>query len=232
MITTINLQYGAYIMSGENDTNDENNKTPLEETFDIPSIKEINGTVTNSSDTDSDDQEDDSEQLDENYFDSFENLSPEDVNSVKDQLKKTKKQLQQIKDYEYQNQKIKEYDKDVKDIHTKAIDNFEEIMSTALNMEASQGSKYLTAATKLLDIALDAKNSSFDRHMEMAKLQFQKEKEDNKQDPRVVHGTDNDEEEHESPEDVVGTFNRNDILYGSNEENNNDSDESNDEDSS
>ncbi|ASV44313.1 hypothetical protein PBI_SCTP2_298 [Salicola phage SCTP-2] len=202
------------------DENNSQNRTPLEETFDLPSLKEVNEQVTNNmKDNLEDDQDNDeevsteNENYDDDYFNGFDDMTPEEAQNLKDRLNKTKSDLEQIRQYEYQNEKVKEYEKGVKDVHKRALDNFDEIMQTALTMEASQGSKFLTAATKLLDIALDAKNSSFDRHMKMAKMQFEREKEEKKRDPREVYTSEAEEEEKDSDE-VVGQFDRNQILYG------------------
>lgn len=226
-------------------SDNDDKRTPIERTLDLPSLKEINEAVDNENpdksnsnnasvedDLDSYDDEDFISQYASDDFDEDDsytpNYTPEEAKAIQQELMRSKKEIQKIKDLEYQNEIIKKYDEDVKDIHKKAINNFEDIMATALNMEPSQGSKYLSAATKLLETALSAKNSSFDRHLKMAELQLEREKENNKKDPREIKvpAQTNNGESYEQEDDskVVGQFDRNSALREFEEE---DDDQSN-----
>lgn len=158
------------------------NKTPLEETFNLPSIDEINKEFSNENIENS---KDDSEELDDmkDYLAEIENSDwdedeMEDPESLKKQIAETQRKLDELEEQKRQLKSLKKYHTDVDSIHKTAMDKFDEIMTVAMTMEANAGSKYLASATKLLDIALNAKNSAMDREIEMAKLQLRKEKQD------------------------------------------------------
>ena len=162
-------------------------KTPLEEAFDLPSIDEINSkfsdeSIKNSEDQDEevedseiDDMKDYLKELENSDWDEDDIQNPEEL---KKQIAQTQKKLDTLEEQKRQLKSLTKYHQDVDSIHAIAMDKFDEIMTVALTMEASAGSKYLASATKLLDIALSAKNSSMDREIEMAKLQLRKEKQD------------------------------------------------------
>jgi hypothetical protein len=93
-------------------------------------------------------------------------------------------------------------------------------MTVALSMEANAGSKYLASATKLLDIALSAKNSAMDREIEMAKLQLRKEKQDydmKKANPKDIPYDDDEGDERSEDEDGNEVlYSRDELLKGHN----------------
>lgn len=157
-------------------------KTPLEETFNLPSIEEINKQFSNENIEKS---KDESEEIDDmkDYLSEIEDSDwdedeIEDPEALKKQISETQKKLDELEEQKRQLKSLKKYHTDVDSIHKTAMDKFDEIMTVALTMEANAGSKYLASATKLLDIALSAKNSAMDREIEMAKLQLRKEKQD------------------------------------------------------
>lgn len=160
------------------------NKTPLEETFNLPSIEEINEefsseNIEKTSEKDSDDELDDMKDYLKELEDSdWDEDQIDDPEKLKKQIADTQRKLDELEEQKRQLKSLKKYHSDVDEIHKTAMNKFDEIMTVALAMEANAGSKYLASATKLLDIALSAKNSAMDREIEMAKLQLRKEKQD------------------------------------------------------
>jgi len=196
------------------------NKTPLEETFNLPSIEDINKefsneNIENSKDDDTDELDDMKDylaELEDSDWDENEMENPEDL---KKQIAETQKKLNELEEQKRQLKSLRKYHSDVDNIHTTAMNKFDEIMTVAMTMEANAGSKYLASATKLLDIALNAKNSAMDREIEMAKLQLRKEKQDhdmNKPKTKDVYYEDGDTPPQEGSEGAGEEFDRNQLL--------------------
>lgn len=205
-------------------------KTPLEETFNLPSIEELNEELTNDKITQFENDKDHNEDFESEEDDFKDELDIPDGETIsKDEAielyNQTKQKLLSLENES--SKKLKNYDKDVTGIHTTAIDNFEKLMLAALNMEAAHGSKYLMAATKLLDIALSSKNSMMDKQIELLKLQLRKEKQDfdmnqSKNSGVVLPRSDVEDDDPESEEEEVeGTYDRNEILREFSDRNNN-----------
>lgn len=196
--------------------------TPLEETFNIPSIDEINNSFSNeaiesSSEPEDDELNDVKDYLQELNDSDWDDSDIPDSEELKKQIASTQKKLKEIEEQKRQLKSLKKYHTDVDDIHSTAMTKFDEIMTVALNMEASAGSKYLASATKLLDIALNAKNSAMDREIEMAKLQLRKEKQDHdmgRSNPKDIPYDDNEEESGENDIGSERTYSRSELLNG------------------
>jgi len=79
-------------------------------------------------------------------------------------------------------QGLNEHDKDMDDIHQKAISTFEELISLGMNVEVHAGAKLMETANQMLKTAMEAKDSKVDRKLKMLNLQLQKAKLDLAQD--------------------------------------------------
>ena len=197
------------------------NKTPLEETFNLPSIDDINKEFSNENIENS---KDETEELDDmkDYLAEIENSDwdedeIENPEALKKQIAETQRKLDELEEQKRQLKSLKKYHTDVDNIHQTAMNKFDEIMTVAMTMEANAGSKYLASATKLLDIALNAKNSAMDREIEMAKLQLRKEKQDydmNKPKTKDIGYGSNDgyNESGDDEDDTSEVFDRNALL--------------------
>ena len=73
-------------------------------------------------------------------------------------------------------QGLNEHDKDMDDIHQKAISTFEELISLGMNVEVHAGAKLMETANQMLKTAMEAKDSKVDRKLKMLNLQMQKAK--------------------------------------------------------
>lgn len=73
-------------------------------------------------------------------------------------------------------QGLNEHDKDMDDIHQKAINTFEELISLGMNVEVHAGAKLMEAANQMLKTAMEAKDSKVDRKLKMLNLQLNKAK--------------------------------------------------------
>lgn len=73
-------------------------------------------------------------------------------------------------------QGLNEHDKDMDDIHQKAINTFEELISLGMNVEVHAGAKLMETANQMLKTAMEAKDSKVDRKLKMLNLQMQKAK--------------------------------------------------------
>lgn len=196
-------------------------RTPLEETFNLPSLDEINHMfdkgMNETLNIDEDDSLDDFVSLAE-YEDDTSDEDVDNTEDLKKHISETRQKIIEQKNQERQLEHLKKYHKDIDSIHSTALAKFEDIMSVAMAMEASAGSKYLASAAKLLDIALSAKNSAMDRELEMAKLQLRKEKQDhdmNKPKSKTVYGTHSvgeSDEEDDGRDDVGEVYDRNELL--------------------
>lgn len=203
------------------DEDNDDKRSPLEQSLNLPSIDDINENFNNEAIEASKDDDSNEDGL---YIEDFENFGWDesemdlDPEALKKQIAETQSKIKQLKEQKRHEQHLKSYHKDVDDIHTKAMDKFEEIMSVALTMEANAGSKYLASATKLLDIALSAKNAGMDREIEMAKLQLRKEKQDYemyRKNPRDIEGGPESSDGESDDDDGDGeTFDRNALVHG------------------
>lgn len=199
-------------------------KTPLEETFNLPSMEELTSEFSNEKIESQDDNEENdvdmSDYLSELTDGEWDEDDIDDPEELKKQIASTKRKIQELENHTRQYEHLKKYHRDVNEIHTTAMTKFDEIMTVALTMEANAGSKYLASATKLLDIALNAKNTAMDREIEMAKLQLRKEKQDhdmNKPKTKFVsssdaHQDDAEEGSGDSEDDEAVVYDRNAIL--------------------
>lgn len=71
---------------------------------------------------------------------------------------------------------LNDHDKDMDDIHQKAISTFEELISLGMNVEVHAGAKLMETANQMLKTAMEAKDSKVDRKLKMLNLQMQKAK--------------------------------------------------------
>jgi len=103
---------------------------------------------------------------------------------------------------------LNEHDKDMDDIHQKAISTFEELISLGMNVEVHAGAKLMETANQMLKTAMEAKDSKVDRKLKMLNLQLQKAKLDLAQDKEDKKSKIDDEIESEGS--VV--LDRNELL--------------------
>jgi len=71
---------------------------------------------------------------------------------------------------------LNEHDKEMDDIHQKALDAFNDLLSLGMNVEVHAGAKLLETANQMLKTAMEAKDSKVDRKLKMINLQLQKAK--------------------------------------------------------
>ena len=104
---------------------------------------------------------------------------------------------------------LNEHDKEMDEIHSKALNAFEELFSLGMNVEVHAGSKLMETANQMLKTAMEAKDSKVDRKLRMLNLQMQKARLDHqieKEEKKNAAA----EEEHESEGSVV--LDRNELL--------------------
>ena len=77
---------------------------------------------------------------------------------------------------------LNEHDREMDDIHSKALKSFEEIFQLGMNVEVHAGAKLMETANQLLKTAKEAKDSKVDRKLRMINLQLQKAKLDHQKD--------------------------------------------------
>lgn len=94
-------------------------------------------------------------------------------------------------------QGLNEHDKDMDDIHKKAINTFEELITLGMNVEVHAGAKLMETANQMLKTAMEAKDSKVDRKLKMLNLQLQKAKLDLAQDKEDKKSKTEDEIESE-----------------------------------
>jgi hypothetical protein len=73
-------------------------------------------------------------------------------------------------------QDLNEHDKEMDDIHQKALDAFNDLLQLGMNVEIHAGAKLLETANQMLKTAMEAKDSKVDRKLKMINLQLQKAK--------------------------------------------------------
>lgn len=130
-------------------------QTPLEETFGLPPIDEVNSTIEELNDDNPVENDDDDYDYD-NAITHSHGSAPDVISSG------------ELTDY-----------KDRMDtIHQTALDKFNELMDVVLNCEPAQGAKFAGAATKLLEIAKNSQNEMIDRYMKVEELHMKRQKHD------------------------------------------------------
>lgn len=105
-------------------------------------------------------------------------------------------------------QDLNEHDKEMDDIHQKAINTFEELVSLGMNVEVHAGAKLMETANQMLKTAMEAKDSKVDRKLKMINLQMQK--------ARLEHQIEKEEKKNKSEDDFETegsvVMDRNDLL--------------------
>ena len=77
---------------------------------------------------------------------------------------------------------LNEHDREMDDIHAKALKTFEDLLQLGMNVEVHAGAKILETANQLLKTAKEAEDSKVDRKLRMINLQLQKSKLDHQKD--------------------------------------------------
>ena len=85
---------------------------------------------------------------------------------------------------------LNEHDREMDDIHAKAIQTFEDMLQLGMNVEVHAGAKILETANQLLKTAKEAKDSKVDRKLRMINLQLQKAKLDHQKDRDISKSDD------------------------------------------
>ena len=152
---------------------------PLEDTFNLPSLDELNEDFDESDD-------------DEEYDDYDGELSGKELEEHIANLKKELAAYDEIGMISTKN--TENYNKDIDELYKTAKDGYTEIFNAALVMEPAQGAKFLNGAAKLLEIALRSKNSSMEKQLDMAKLQLERERMNKgKSVPKDINDSDDEE---------------------------------------
>ena len=73
-------------------------------------------------------------------------------------------------------QDLNQHDREMDEIHTKALSAFEELFQLGMNVEVHAGAKIMETANSMLKTAMEAKDSKVDRKLKMINLQMQKAK--------------------------------------------------------
>lgn len=144
-------------------------KTPLEESFNLPPLSDIENST---------DEDFDTEYHDLDEVDDAEELTDEEYMARLADFQKSFASLKStpIDPTESADQHLVQYLENMNTVHEKAMENFEELITSIMSMEAAHGAKFLVGATKLLDIAKDSQNTSMDRVIRMTKLKMDYEK--------------------------------------------------------
>ena len=71
---------------------------------------------------------------------------------------------------------LNEHDRDMDDIHRRALNAFQELFTLGMNVEVHAGAKLMETANQMLKTAMEAKDSKVDRKLRMLNLQMQKAK--------------------------------------------------------
>ena len=99
---------------------------------------------------------------------------------------------------------LNEHDKEMDDIHQKALDAFNDLLQLGMNVEVHAGAKLLETANQMLKTAMEAKDSKVDRKLKMINLQLQKAKLD--------HNISKNKDGFELESDGAVTISRNELL--------------------
>ena len=102
-------------------------------------------------------------------------------------------------------QDLNQHDKEMDDIHQKALDAFNDLVQLGMNVEVHAGAKLLETANQMLKTAMEAKDSKVDRKLKMINLQLQKAKLDHSVKKSLPEGT-------ELESDGAITIDRNELL--------------------
>ncbi|MDA8883068.1 hypothetical protein N9I00_01565 [bacterium] len=93
-------------------------------------------------------------------------------------------------------QDLNQHDREMDEIHTKALSAFEELFQLGMNVEVHAGAKLMETANSMLKTAMEAKDSKVDRKLKMINLQMQKaklehqiEKQEQKSDKNEIDGS-------------------------------------------
>lgn len=155
-------------------------KTPLEETFNLPSIDEVTKHFENIRSDKSEDHFDEMEEY--NYDDSVEEYSDNDSDEEEKDIdpKVLVKQIQtlteklnntcSIDDHTFKTR----FENDMNNVYGEAMDSFKTIINAALAMEATAGAKFLGGAAKILEIASNSKNNIMSQMIELEKLNIKR----------------------------------------------------------
>lgn len=161
----------------------DNERTPLEETFDLPSIQDVTKHFT---DIRNDDKSQFIETRDidssvdeiEDYDDDGDSEEGEEEGNTSplvllDRIKTLTNKINNSSSIDEKMFKDR-FENDMNDVFTTAMDSFKDVMSAALSMEASAGAKFLVGATKLLEIASSSKTSIMSQMIEIEKVNNKK----------------------------------------------------------
>ena len=102
-------------------------------------------------------------------------------------------------------QDLNQHDKEMDDIHQKALDAFNDLLQLGMNVEVHAGAKLLETANQMLKTAMEAKDIKVDRKLKMINLQLQKAKLDHNISKHTGEGT-------ELESDGAITISRNELL--------------------
>lgn len=91
------------------------------------------------------------------------------LNSAIDTIDKIDAALPMVQD-------LNQHDREMDEIHTKALSAFEELFQLGMNVEVHAGAKLMETANSMLKTAMEAKDSKVDRKLKMINLQMQKAK--------------------------------------------------------
>ena len=94
-------------------------------------------------------------------------------------------------------QDLNQHDKEMDEIHQKALNAFEELFSLGMNVEVHAGAKLMETANQMLKTAMEAKDSKVDRKLKMLNLQMQKAKLDHQIEKEEKKNKDEDDFETE-----------------------------------
>jgi len=105
-------------------------------------------------------------------------------------------------------QDLNQHDREMDEIHSKALNAFEELFSLGMNVEVHAGAKLMETANQMLKTAMEAKDSKVDRKLKMINLQMQK--------ARLEHQIDKEEKKNTKDEELEGEgsviIDRNELL--------------------
>ena len=103
---------------------------------------------------------------------------------------------------------LNEHDREMDEIHKKALGAFDELFSLGMNVEVHAGAKLMETANQMLKTAMEAKDSKVDRKLKMINLQMQKAK--------LEHQIEKEERKHNKDDEIDGegsvVLDRNELL--------------------
>lgn len=105
-------------------------------------------------------------------------------------------------------QDLNQHDREMDEIHSKALNAFDELFSLGMNVEVHAGAKLMETANQMLKTAMEAKDSKVDRKLKMINLQMQKAK--------LEHQIEKEERKHNKDDEIDGegsvVLDRNELL--------------------